>query len=290
MTEDELKIVRRAYAMQILAAVGVTDKRIEDAFASVRREDFLGPGPWQIFRWGQAYRPTPSADPVYLYTDDLVGIVPERRINNGQPQLHAHLINHALPRAGEHVVHVGTGTGYYTAIMAQMVGPAGRVTGIEFDPDLAATAKANFANWPAVTIVDGDGAIADFDAADVIYVNAGATRPADTWLDRLNDGGRFILPLTTDKAFGDLGRKPSEMVNQGAVLRIARRGDAFDAKWISAVAIFPCAGARDDASEHALAAALAKGRLNEVTRLYRHTDVADDDCWLRGDGWCLAYR
>ncbi len=37
-----------------------------------------------------------------------------------------------------------------------------------------------------------------FDLADVIYVNAGATRPADIWLDRLNDGGRLVLPLTTD--------------------------------------------------------------------------------------------
>jgi protein-L-isoaspartate O-methyltransferase len=34
--------------------------------------------------------------------------------------------------------------------------------------------------------------------ADVIYVNAGATRPADVWLDRLKEGGRLILPLTAD--------------------------------------------------------------------------------------------
>ncbi len=290
MDESELRIVRRAYARQILAAVGVSDARLEEAFASVRREDFLGPGPWQIFRWGMAYRETPSADPVYLYTDDLVGIVPERRINNGQPQLHAHLINQALPRPGEHVVHVGTGTGYYTAIMAHMVGPSGRVTGIEFEPKLAARAKANFLSWRNVEIVEGDGALVVFASADVIYVNAGATRPAPSWLDRLADGGRIILPLTTDRAFGDLGRKPSEMVQQGAVFRIARRGDDFQAKYISAVAIYPCAGNRDEASEHALAAALAKGRLNQVTRLYRNADVPDDDCWLRGEGWCLTYR
>jgi protein-L-isoaspartate O-methyltransferase len=33
----------------------------------------------------------------------------------------------------------------------------------------------------------------------VIYVNAGAIHPADIWLDRLNDGGRLILPLTAQK-------------------------------------------------------------------------------------------
>ena len=105
MQEWELGIVRRAFAKQVLAAVGVDNPGLEDAFASVKREDFLGPGPWQIFRWGQAYRQTPSSDPVYLYTDDLVGLIPERRLNNGQPQLHAYLINLASPKPGEHVVH-----------------------------------------------------------------------------------------------------------------------------------------------------------------------------------------
>lgn len=290
MDENELAVVRRAYAKQVLAAVGVADLRLEDAFASVRREDFLGPGPWQIFRWGAAYRPTPSADPVYLYTDDLVGIVPERRINNGQPQLHAHLINQAMPAPGEHVVHVGTGTGYYTAIMAHMVGAEGRVTGIEIDPHLAAKAKENFAVWPNVRIIEGDGAAVDFDPADVIYINAGVTRPANSWLDRLADGGRLILPMTTGKGFDDLSKKPQEMVSLGAVFRIARRGRDYDAKWISPVAIFPCAGARDAASEEALSGALAKDRLSEVTRLYRDAKISEEDCWLRGDGWSLAYK
>jgi protein-L-isoaspartate(D-aspartate) O-methyltransferase len=46
--ERELKIIRRAYAKQVAAAAGVEDPRIEAAFAAVAREDFLGPGPWQI--------------------------------------------------------------------------------------------------------------------------------------------------------------------------------------------------------------------------------------------------
>jgi protein-L-isoaspartate(D-aspartate) O-methyltransferase len=290
VTEAELAIVRRAFAMQVLAAVGVDDKRVEDAFAKVKREDYLGPGPWQIFRWGMAYRATPSADPVYLYTDDLVGIVPERRLNNGQPQYHAHLIHHAAPALGEHVVHIGTGTGYYTAVMAHLVASNGRVTGIEFDSGLAARTRANFATNANVTVIEGDGTTAPFDPADVIYVNAGATRPADTWLDRLRGGGRLILPLTTDKAFGDLNRTPSQMINQGAVFRIERRCADYLAKAVSGVAIIPCEGTRDEESEKALAKALAGGRLNEVTRLYRHENVPDEDCWLKAPGWSLAYK
>jgi protein-L-isoaspartate(D-aspartate) O-methyltransferase len=44
-----------------------------------RREDFLGPGPWQIVRWGGEYRATPDPDPVYLYTEDVIGILTERQ-------------------------------------------------------------------------------------------------------------------------------------------------------------------------------------------------------------------
>ena len=110
------------------------------AFAAIPREDFLGPGPWLMWRWTR-YVPTPDADPVYLYTNDLVALVAERYLNNGQPSLHAYLMHQAAPAAGEHVVHVGTGTGYYTAILAHLVGPSGRVTGIEYDPELAAKAR-----------------------------------------------------------------------------------------------------------------------------------------------------
>lgn len=289
MNEQELAAVRRAYAMQVLAAVGLEDSRIEQAYASVRREDYLGPGPWQIFRWRMVYQRLPSADPVYLYTDDLVALIPERRINNGQPSLHAHLLGKAAPHAGEHVVHIGTGGGYYTAIMAHLAGETGRVTGIEFDEELGARARANLAPLAHVTVLQGDGATIPFDPADVIYVNAGATRPADAWLDRLKDNGRLILPLTTDKSFGDPSQTPLDMTRQGVVFRITRRGDDYFADWISAVAIFPCEGGRDAVSEQALAAALANRRMGDVTRLYRHNDVPPERCWLGAPGWSLAY-
>ena len=45
---QELAIIRRAYAKQILAAAQIDDPSLELAFAQVRREDFLGPGPWVI--------------------------------------------------------------------------------------------------------------------------------------------------------------------------------------------------------------------------------------------------
>jgi protein-L-isoaspartate(D-aspartate) O-methyltransferase len=286
--QAELRVIRAAYAKQILAAARVADDaRLEAALGAICREDFLGPGPWPIMRWFRDYVTTPDADPVYLYTDDLVGILPERQINNGQPSLHAHLIHQASPADGEHVVHIGAGTGYYTAILAHLAGPSGRVTGIEHDGGLAARAKANLAPTPNVEILQGDGALVGFDQADVIYVNAGCTMPAESWLDRLADGGRLILPMTSDQGFARTS--PAQMASSGAVFRIQRRGRDHFADWISAVAIFPCAGSRDEVSERALAEAFAKGGWQQVTRLYRDQEVADARCWVKGPRWCLAY-
>ena len=77
MRQEELAIVRRAYAKHVLANADVDDARVGAAFAAVCREDFLGPGPWPMLRWPpRRYAPTPSDDPVYLYQDALFGIVP----------------------------------------------------------------------------------------------------------------------------------------------------------------------------------------------------------------------
>ena len=143
--ERELKVVRRAYAKQIMAASGVPYERVAQAFAAVPREQFLGPGPWPILRWSRGYERSPSNDPVYLYTDDLIGIDPSREINNGQPSFHFILMARLDPQPGEHVVHIGAGTGYYTAILAALVGAQGRITAIEYEACLAALAAKNLA-------------------------------------------------------------------------------------------------------------------------------------------------
>ena len=174
-SEAELAVVRRAFAKQIMFAAGVEAPVLEAAYAAIRREDFLGEGPWPVLQ-GTGYRTTPSADPVYLYSDVLIGLIPERGLNNGQPSGHAMWIAAAAPKPGERIVHVGAGVGYYSAILAFMVGGAGRVTAFEYDPALAARAAANLRLSTNVQVVEGDGAVLPFERADVIYVNAGATR------------------------------------------------------------------------------------------------------------------
>jgi protein-L-isoaspartate(D-aspartate) O-methyltransferase len=287
--ETELRIVRRAFAKQIAAAAQIRDSRIEAAFASVRREDYLGPGPWKMPRFPNAYVDTPDADPVQLYVDQLFGIIPERRLNNGQPSLHAMLLAAAAIQEGEHVVHVGAGTGYYTALMAHLAGPSGRITAIECDTELAARARECLSGLATVTVVEGDGATTPFDPADVIYLNAGVTHPEIAWLDAMLDGGRMILPLTTNANFPSSGSfDPLRVMRSGAYFLIRRQGSEFEARGLLPTIIIPAEGARDKASEAALAAAFAKGGWNSVTRLVRDGTVSEEQCWLRGNGWSLV--
>jgi protein-L-isoaspartate(D-aspartate) O-methyltransferase len=168
-----------------------------------------------------------------------------------------------------------------------MVGPAGALTAIEYDPALAARAVANLAHLSNVQVLHGDGSVVPFAPADVIYVNAGASRPADAWLNGLKEGGRLILPLTTKLNFS--GGPPDFSRPSGAIFRIARRNENFDADFISGIAVFPCEGARDEVSEQALAAAFAKGRSRDVKRLLRTDNVRDEECWVRAPGWSLTY-
>ncbi len=55
-TEQELAVVRRAYAKQMMLVSGTADNsRLEQAFAAVPRERFLGAPPWHISRPTRGY-------------------------------------------------------------------------------------------------------------------------------------------------------------------------------------------------------------------------------------------
>ena len=185
--ETELAIVRRAYAKQTLAFAGVSDPRIAAGFAHVPRERHLGPGPWAAFRGVGAYVATPSDDPVYLYTDRLFGLLTRQTVNNGQPSVHAALMDSARIKPGEHVVHVGAGTGYYSAILAHIVGATGRITAIELDVELAARATSCLSCVQNARVIPGDAFTASTTRTPVERTVAGAS-PV---------GGSKYMTLTT---------------------------------------------------------------------------------------------
>jgi protein-L-isoaspartate(D-aspartate) O-methyltransferase len=105
--------LRGFYARFVATSAGVEDARIIDAFTAVRREPFVGRGPWQI-KVPNGSISTETDNPAVLYQDILVGLIPERGINNGEPSLHAKCLGAAAPQAGEIILHIGAGTGLHS--------------------------------------------------------------------------------------------------------------------------------------------------------------------------------
>lgn len=276
------------YAEEIRFAANIDSPRLIEAFARVPREKFLGPGPWEI---GSADARAMSAlgmgkmsyravdDPRHVYHNVVVALDKEKEINNGQPSALASWINAVAIKPGGRVYHLGCGVGYYTAIMAEMVGAQGSVVASEVNPELAARAKKNLSGYPSVTVHAGDGATFDPGMCDGILVNAGVTHPLPLWLDRLREGGHLVVPLT-------MSAGPAR--GMGMMIRIASERSGFSAQIVTSVAIYSCVSARDPEREQLLKASLASGALLKMKSVRRDAHERTGTCLLHGPDACIS--
>jgi protein-L-isoaspartate(D-aspartate) O-methyltransferase len=228
-TRAGLEQIRSFYATMMAVASGSTDPRFERAFELVRREAFVGPGPWHINVYQRSVE-TPSADPVFLYQNVLVSLDAAKGINNGEPFLHAAWMGAVEPKPGEIVSHVGAGTGYYTAILSVLTLPDGRVHAFEIDEGLAEKARRNLRPFEGVSVTLGDATRLPIPPSDLIYVNAGVAAPPLSWLHALRPKGRMIFPW-----------RPSQAA--GLAIIVSRQGMGFGVKPLMASWFIPCVGA-----------------------------------------------
>ncbi|QQO15765.1 methyltransferase domain-containing protein [Bradyrhizobium diazoefficiens] len=273
--EDRSEKYRAFYAQLMCAAAKVTDPRIEQAFRTVRRESFAGPGPWSIACGGHPYVVTPDDDPAFLYQNTLLALDPARGLNIGMPGGHAYWLNGCAVKEGETVLQIGAGTGYYTAILAELAGPSGRVYAYEIDEGLAARARENLKDIATVELRGHSGIASDLPDADVIYVCAGAAQPATEWLEALRPGGRLVFPLAPEGV-------------HGGMLMITRpaQGAIWPAKFLSRAQFIGCAGLQDADAGRRLAEAFAKGW--DSVQSLRRGATPDATCWFAGNGWWLS--
>jgi protein-L-isoaspartate(D-aspartate) O-methyltransferase len=267
---DRLATRRKAYAREVLARFGTNDPGVEAAFAKVPREAFLGPPPWAFGKGGAASWATTS-NPESLYQDELIALDRAKGINNGQPSLHALCIAALRLTRRDHVLHIGAGTGYYTAILAEV---AGSVAAYEIEAALAARAAGNLAAWPNVTMHAESATGRGLPPADAIYVCAGATHPDPFWLDALRDGGRLLFPLTGDDMWGGM-------------LLVERQGHGFAARFVSRCGFIHCAGPRDPVTAARLSEVFRVGGMDAVRSLTRQPPPGLT-VWFAGDGWYLS--
>jgi len=278
-SRPDLDEARRWFAEELSAICHLHDERVVRAFATVPRERFVGPGPWRIRHFADGYWTTPDSDPRRLYHNVLVALDESRGLNTGEPALWARHFDQVGVEEGSRVLQIGTGSGYFTAILAELAGPKGSVDGIEIDPPLAAAARHNLGPWPTACVRTADASIPVDGQWDLVVAFAGATTPQGWWLDALTDGGRLLLPMTARRERG------------GFMLRLERHGDRFSARSAGWVGFYHCAGARNDADEAALDRALDDKTGQQALRsLRRDPHEAGDTCWLHRDGWCLSTR
>src|SRR3954463_7476676 len=117
MPDLSLDARRRFYAEEIQMAANLRTGAVVEAFAAVPRERFLPPGPWTVKSEADlqgAPRQTPDADPRHVYHNIGMAIDPARMLFNGAPGLLGMAIDALTPAAGDRILHLGTGLGYYT--------------------------------------------------------------------------------------------------------------------------------------------------------------------------------
>lgn len=228
---SSLDQARRNFARRMADAAAWDDPRFEKAVLATPREDYLPTPPWLLIDPGlaQFHR---TSQPTDLYRDVLVALDVAKGINNGQPTLHAAWIGKLRPQPGETVVHVGAGMGYYTAILARLVAPGGKVFAYEIEPPLARAASQNLAATDNAEVRASDAVSSDIPQADIIYVNAGVVAPPLAWLAALKPDGRLVFPW-----------RPAADV--GLALLVTRRVSGFDVEVFSPAWFIPCIGASD---------------------------------------------
>jgi protein-L-isoaspartate(D-aspartate) O-methyltransferase len=140
--------------------------------------------------------PAIYSDAVMRHVDAAGGLLPS---SNSQPSYMMHLLHLLGLERGQAVLEIGSGSGWLAAVMARLVGPEGRVTGIELIPDLAAQSRADLAATGVgnVQIITGDGtrghaAGAPYDRA---IVTAAAWDVPAALLDQVAEGGRALVPI-----------------------------------------------------------------------------------------------
>ena len=250
------------------------------ALAEIPRERFVGPGPWTVAAGPQPPQQTVDADPVHIYQDVSVALDATRNLYNGAPGTLIPWIDALDLREGDRVFHLGGGTGYYTAIMAEVVGRGGRVVMAEVDEVLGNKARELLEN---VEVIVGDGGSHDPGECDAILVNAGVTHPTRVWLDRLKQDGRMLLPLTFEF--------PNSTLGKGVAIKITRARNGFAATFLPApIVIYSCSSVRDAALNERLLNAYSTqiNRIGEVRSVRLDPHETDSTCWVHGDSICFS--
>jgi protein-L-isoaspartate(D-aspartate) O-methyltransferase len=154
---------------------GITDHRIIDAMARVKREDFV-----------------PAERKTIAYLDEDVLLKGGRYLI--EPMAFARMIHLALIKPTDRVLIVGAATGYGAKVISML---AQSVVALESDGELADLARRNLADCNSVQVVEGPLAAGHAAGApyDVILVEGRIAAMPDSLFSQLANGGRIVAAV-----------------------------------------------------------------------------------------------
>jgi len=168
---------RRRMVGEQLRARGIADERVLQAMARVPRQEFI---------------PAPYRD--QAYEDHPLPIAQGQTIS--QPYIVALMLEALAIKPQNKVLEVGTGSGYVTALLAEL---SGQVFSMERHADLAEEARETLVRlgYDNVKIFVGDGSLGLAESApyDAILVSAAAFKLPPALVAQLAEGGRMIIPV-----------------------------------------------------------------------------------------------
>jgi protein-L-isoaspartate(D-aspartate) O-methyltransferase len=168
---------RQSMVESQLRARGIRDERALAAMLLVPRHEFVSP----------EYRDQ-------AYEDHPIPIGEAQTLS--QPYIVAIMLEALALNASDAVLEIGTGSGYQTALLAEMTR---QVYSVERHASLARTAQATLARlgYTNVEVVLGDGShgLPERAPVDAIVVSAAAPQIPQPLIEQLREGGRMVIPV-----------------------------------------------------------------------------------------------
>ena len=159
--------------------------RIIEAFKKIKREDFLPSG-----------------------SEDLAEIDEAMPIGFGQtisqPLVVAFMLELLQPEPGDKILDVGSGSGWTTGLLSEIVGEKGKVIAVELVPELKEFGEKNVARYNFIEkgiaefiCADGSKGFKEEAPFDKILASAAAVRLPQAWKEQLKVNGRIVVPINS---------------------------------------------------------------------------------------------
>ena len=119
-----------------------------------------------------------------------------------QPLVVAFMLEQLTPEEGEKILDVGSGSGWTSALLGEIVGPEGKVIAIDIVPELVEFGEKNVAKYDFIKsgiaefiCADGSKGYQKEAPFDKILASASAAKLPSAWQEQLKTGGRIVTPI-----------------------------------------------------------------------------------------------